>query len=192
MLGKLFLTFTTMTLLEVYVLMSVGGLLGAEMTIAIIILTAFLGSYLARSQGLQTVQKLQARLAAGEAPGQEIVEGIMLLVCGVLLVTPGFVTDGLGLLVLTPVIRAKLAQAIIAQYKDRIIPQAGQGFTGNAQGFHFSSGQGSPFSGAQSSSHQGNPFQGSPFQQAPEQKDDKGDVIEGDYVEVDEDRKKLH
>lgn len=187
MLGKLFLTFTTMTLLEVYVLMSVGGLLGAEMTIAIIILTAFLGSYLARSQGLQTVQKLQARLAAGEAPGQEIVEGIMLLVCGVLLVTPGFVTDGLGLLVLTPVIRAKLAQAIIAQYKDRIIPQAAQGFTGNAQGFHFSSSQGSPFSGAQ-----GSPFQGSPFEQKPEQKDANGDVIEGDFVEVDEDRKKLN
>jgi len=182
-LGKLFLTFTTMTLLEVYVLMSVGGLLGAEMTIAIIILTALLGSYLARSQGLLTVQKLQARLAAGEAPGQEIVEGIMLLVCGVLLVTPGFVTDGLGLLVLTPVIRARLAKAIIAQYKDRIIPQTGQG----AQGFHFSSGQGSPFSGAQ-----GSPFQGGPFQQPSEQAKDKGDVIEGDYVEVDEDRKKLN
>ena len=124
MLGRLFFLFTTMTLIEVYVLMSIGSLLGAELTIGIIILTAFTGSYLVRNQGLQTVQKLQSRLAAGEAPGQEIVEGIMLLVCGVLLVTPGFVTDALGLLVLTPQIRGRLAKAIIEQYKDRIIPQS--------------------------------------------------------------------
>lgn len=188
MLGKLFVLFTTMTLIEVYVLMSVGGLLGAELTIGIIILTAFLGSYLVRTQGLQTVQRLQARLSAGEMPGQEIVEGIMLLICGVLLVTPGFVTDTLGLLVLTPQIRGHLAKSILAQYKDRIIPQ--QGFNGNAQGFHFSSGgQGSPFQ--QSPFQEQSPFQQqSPFEQNAAPKD-KGDVIEGDYVEVDNDRKKL-
>jgi len=177
-LGRLFFLFTAMTLIEVYVLMSIGSLLGAELTIGIIILTAFVGSYLVRSQGVQTVQKLQARLAAGEAPGQEIVEGIMLLVCGVLLVTPGFVTDGLGLLVLTPQIRGRLAKAIIAQYKDRIIPQAS--FTGNAQGFHYSS--------THSSS------QSSPFQQQPGSSNaGKNDsVIEGDFVEVDRDDNKLN
>lgn len=191
MLGKLFITFTTMTLLEVYVLMSVGGLLGPEVTIAIIILTAFLGSYLARTQGLQTIQKLQTRLSAGEVPGQEIVEGIMLLVCGVLLVTPGFVTDALGLLVLTPQIRGRLAAGIIAQYKDRIIPQqtftansqgftgSSEHFTGRAQGFQFHAGQGE------------SPFQQSPFQEPPK-KSGGDDVIEGDFVEVDKDSKKLN
>ncbi len=173
MLGRLFILFTTMTLVEVYVLMSVGEILGAELTIAIIILTAFIGSYLVRNQGIQTVQKLQTRLAAGEAPGQEIVEGIMLLVCGVLLVTPGFVTDTLGLLVLTPQIRGRLAKAIIAQYKDRIIPQ--QGFTANAQSFHYSS------TNATSD----------PFQHKPRQ-DKNGNVIEGDFVEVDRDDNKLN
>jgi len=163
-----------MTLIEVYVLMSIGSLLGAELTIGIIILTAFTGSYLVRNQGLQTVQKLQARLAAGEAPGQEIVEGIMLLVCGVLLVTPGFVTDALGLLVLTPQIRGRLAKALLDQYKDRIIPQST--FTAGAQGFQYSS---------QSSS---------PFQQQPGSTNTaKNDgVIEGDFVEVDSDDKKLN
>jgi UPF0716 protein FxsA len=172
-LGRLFILFTAMTLVEVYVLMSVGEILGAELTIAIIILTAFIGSYLVRNQGIQIVKKLQTRLAAGEAPGQEIVEGIMLLVCGVLLVTPGFVTDTLGLLVLTPHIRGRLASAIIAQYKDRIIPQ--QGFTANAQNFHYSS------TGATSD----------PFQQKPKT-DKDGNVIEGDFVEVDRDDNKLN
>ena len=178
MLGRLFFLFTAMTLIEVYVLMSIGSLLGAELTIGIIILTAFAGSYLVRNQGLQTVQKLQARLAAGEAPGQEIVEAIMLLVCGVLLVTPGFVTDALGLLVLTPQIRGRLAKAIIAQYKDRIIPQST--FTGNAQGFHYSSTQSST--------------QSSPFQQQPgsDNKAKNEGVIEGDFVEVNRDDNKLN
>ncbi|PKH05513.1 FxsA family protein [Moritella sp. Urea-trap-13] len=180
MLGRLFFLFTAMTLIEVYVLMSIGSLLGAELTIGIIILTAFAGSYLVRSQGVQTVQKLQARLAAGEAPGQEIVEGIMLLVCGVLLVTPGFVTDALGLLVLTPQIRGRLAKAIIAQYKDRIIPQST--FTGGAQGFSYSS---------QSSTHTS---QSSPFQQQPgaDSKAKNDGAIEGDFVEVNRDDNKLN
>jgi UPF0716 protein FxsA len=177
-LGRLFFLFTAMTLIEVYVLMSIGSLLGAELTIGIIILTAFAGSYLVRSQGVQTVQKLQARLAAGEAPGQEIVEGIMLLVCGVLLVTPGFVTDALGLLVLTPHIRGRLAKAIIAQYKDRIIPQST--FTGNAQGFSYSSTH---------SSSESSPFQQPPTADSQAKNDG---AIEGDFVEVNRDDNKLN
>ena len=65
MLGRLFFLFTTMTLIEVYVLMSIGSLLGAELTIGIIILTAFAGSYLVRSQGIQTVQKTPIAVSGG-------------------------------------------------------------------------------------------------------------------------------
>ena len=170
MLGRLFILFTAMTLLEVYVLMSVGAWLGADVTIAIIIVSAFAGSYLVRSQGLQTVQKLQQRLAAGEAPGQEIVEGILLLVCGVLLVTPGFVTDALGLLVLTPQIRGRLAKNIIKQYQHKIIPQAG--FSQQSQSFYYSSSN-------------------EPFQQPQPPKEQDNGVIEGDFVEVNRDDNKL-
>ncbi len=179
MLGRLFLLFTSMTLIEVYVLMSVGEIFGAELTIGLIILTAFLGSYLVRSQGLQTMKTLQSRMAAGEAPGQQIIEGMMLLMCGVLLVTPGFVTDTLGLLILTPGIRAKLAQAIMAKYKDRVIPQSS--FTAQGSSFHFtSSGPGqSPFQGAQFNE---------PRQPGQKGTDGKGDIIDGDFVEMDDDR----
>ena len=168
MLGRLFFVFTAMTLLEVYVLMSVGSWLGAEVTIGIIILTAFIGSYLVRNQGLQTVQKLQARLALGEMPGLEIVEGIMLLICGVLLVTPGFVTDGLGLLVLTPTFRTHFAQLMMTRYKDTIMTH-------------------STFTNGVPRADDSNLKQGNSSVRPAE----KNNIIEGDFVEVDQDDKKL-
>lgn len=114
MFARLFLVFTSVSLLEIYVLVKVGGILGAWPTVLLVIITALVGSALVRSQGFQLVRQLQARMAAGEMPGQQLVEGILLIISGVLLVTPGFVTDFCGLLLLQPRIRASIARSAMA------------------------------------------------------------------------------
>lgn len=114
MFARLFLVFTSVSLLEIYVLVKVGGFLGAWPTVCLVILTALVGSALVRSQGFQLVRQLQSRMAAGEMPGQQLIEGILLIISGVLLVTPGFVTDFCGLLLLQPALRAKIARSAMA------------------------------------------------------------------------------
>ncbi|GAA4871360.1 FxsA family protein [Ferrimonas pelagia] len=121
----LFLLFAVMPIVEIYVLMTVGDALGAINTIALVILTAAVGASLVRSQGLSTMMSVQQRLARGEMPGQQIVEGVMLAVAGVLLVTPGFVTDAFGLLVLTPATRAPIARFLMSKMQLRMV-QPGQ------------------------------------------------------------------
>lgn len=117
MFARLFLIFTSVSLLEIFVLVRVGGFIGPWPTIGLVVVTALIGSSLVRSQGIQLVQQLQERLAQGEMPGQQLVEGVMLLMTGVLLVTPGFVTDFSGLLLLQPKIRAKIATIILSHVK---------------------------------------------------------------------------
>ncbi|MDN2663833.1 FxsA family protein [Psychromonas sp. 14N.309.X.WAT.B.A12] len=133
MFARLFLIFTGVSLLEIFVLVKVGGFIGAWPTISLVILTALIGSALVRSQGLQLIQKVQQRMAEGEMPGQQLIEGMMLIVTGILLVTPGFVTDITGLLLLQPTIRGNIAKLILANVK--FAPQgtmggfSSQGFT---------------------------------------------------------------
>ncbi len=117
MFARLFLVFTSVSLLEIFVLVKVGSFLGAWPTVALVIVTALIGSALVRSQGLQLLQQLQQRMAQGEMPGLQLIEGVMLLVTGVLLVTPGFVTDFCGLLLLQPRIRASIAKSVLANVK---------------------------------------------------------------------------
>ncbi len=124
MFARLFLLFTSVSLLEIYVLVKVGGVLGAWPTVLLVVVTALLGSALVRSQGLQLLQQVQQRLAAGEMPGVQLIEGVLLLVTGVLLVTPGFVTDFCGLLLLQSKIRHGVAVYLMKNVK--ITPQSQQ------------------------------------------------------------------
>ncbi|MEG3754375.1 FxsA family protein [Psychromonas arctica] len=132
MFARLFLIFTGVSLLEIFVLVKVGGFIGAWPTISLVILTALIGSALVRSQGLQLIQKVQQRMAEGEMPGQQLIEGMMLIVTGILLVTPGFVTDITGLLLLQPTIRGNIAKLILSNVK--FAPQGGMGGF-SSQGF---------------------------------------------------------
>ena len=134
MFARLFIVFTAVSLLEIFVLVKVGSFLGAWATIALVIVTALIGSALVRSQGLQLVQQLQQRLAKGEMPGQQLIEGIMLIITGVLLVTPGFVTDLCGLLLLQPSIRGSIAKTILANVKFSPTTMPG-GFSQSHTGF---------------------------------------------------------
>lgn len=117
MFARLFVLFTAVSLLEIFVLVKIGSLLGALPTVALVIVTALIGSALVRSQGLQLIQQYQQRIAKGEMPGQQLVEGLMLIITGVLLVTPGFVTDLCGLLLLQPSLRASIAKKLLANVK---------------------------------------------------------------------------
>lgn len=102
---SLFLVFLIIPILEIYLLISIGGLIGAIPTVFAIVATAAIGALLIRHQGVATLNKVQKSLKKGEIPAIEMLEGLVLLICGALLLTPGFFTDGLGFIALIPITR---------------------------------------------------------------------------------------
>ena len=112
---SLVLLFVVVPLLELYILIHVGGLIGVLPTIGICILTAVLGASLLRYQGLQTIARVQTKLSQGEVPATDMLEGVILLLCGFLLLTPGFFTDVIGFLCLIPPFRTFMATRILSQ-----------------------------------------------------------------------------
>ncbi len=113
----LLLLFIIVPMIEIGLFVQVGGFLGMWPTIFLVLVTAVAGASLVRSQGLQTLMSVQSKMQQGELPAQQIVEGIMLAVAGVLLLTPGFMTDALGMLVLLPMPRAALAKLLMSRVK---------------------------------------------------------------------------
>lgn len=105
----LFVLFIIIPIIEISVIIQVGELLGMWPTVGLVILSAWLGAKYVRQQGLATLQSVQTKMAQGEMPSDDIVTGLMLLVAGVLLVTPGFVTDIFGLSLLIPQVRQTIA-----------------------------------------------------------------------------------
>ena len=101
----LFLLFVLVPIIEISVLIQVGSVIGTWPTIAIVILTAWLGAKFVKQQGIATLRNVQEKSARGEVPSEEIITGFLLLVAGVVLVTPGFVTDAIGLSLLVPGVR---------------------------------------------------------------------------------------
>ncbi len=112
----LFLVVLIVPFVEIYVLLQVGGLIGAFPTIFLVVFTAVLGAWLLRRQGFATWQRFQANLAQGVVPAYEMIEGPILLVGGALLLTPGFFTDMVGFACLIPPLRRKIAQYIIENH----------------------------------------------------------------------------
>ncbi len=112
----LFLLFLIVPLIEITILIEIGKVFGVGYTIALVIGTAALGAALFRQQGLSTLAKVQMSMDQGELPATELVEGLMLLVAGALLLTPGFFTDVFGFLVLIPVLRKKIAQSLLINF----------------------------------------------------------------------------
>ncbi len=108
----LLLFFIVTPIVEMYLLLTVGGYIGALWTIGLVMLTAVIGVSLLRRQGLSTLLRGQERLAAGQLPADEIAEGLLLAVAGPLLLTPGFVTDGMDFLLLWPAVRRFLAHRL--------------------------------------------------------------------------------
>ena len=102
MLLKLFLAFTLIPVIEIYLFIKIGGSIGAFNTVAMVIITGFAGAYLARMQGMQTMFRVQTSLQQGVIPKEELIDALLIFVAGIVLLTPGFLTDAFGLLLLYP------------------------------------------------------------------------------------------
>ena len=98
----LFLSFTLIPVIEIYLLIRVGEHIGAMRTVLLVIATGFAGAYLARMQGMQTMFRVRASLQQGIMPADELLNALLIFIAGVVLLTPGFLTDTAGLLLLIP------------------------------------------------------------------------------------------
>ncbi|MEM9463854.1 MAG: FxsA family protein [Actinomycetota bacterium] len=130
----LLLAFVVVPIIEIWVLIQVGAVLGGVETIGLMILVSAIGAYLVRREGFGLMSRIQQRLGAGEVPTKELVDGLLVAMAGALMLTPGFVTDAIGLLCLFPPTRAIIRTALIARYRDRIQVAGPGGAMGGAAG----------------------------------------------------------
>ena len=124
----LLLIFIIVPIVEMWLLIQVGGVIGAVPTIAAVLLTAVIGLAMLRRQGLSTLLRVNQRMESGELPAQEMLEGIVLAVSGALLLTPGFFTDVIGFAGLTPVLRQWLVRRLVgrvAMFQGGVVGGAG-------------------------------------------------------------------
>ncbi|HHJ34955.1 MAG TPA: FxsA family protein [Gammaproteobacteria bacterium] len=121
------LLFIIIPLVELYFIIVVGEAIGAFWTVILVILTAVIGVNLLRVQGMSTLAKAQRNMAQGQIPAMEMMEGIALAVAGVLLITPGFITDTLGFLCLIPASRQAIIRYLMTKGRVRTGFSAGPG-----------------------------------------------------------------
>ncbi len=119
MLGRLFLLFTIVPVLELWLLISVGGWLGPLPTLALVVITGLAGAALAKREGFRVLRSWQDASAKGELPKDGIIASVLVLVGGVLLITPGVVTDAVGLTLLIPGARRFIAKQIRTRLEQR-------------------------------------------------------------------------
>ncbi len=112
----LLLLFLLIPMLEIYLLIKVGGIIGALPTVFIVIFTAVLGAWLLRIQGFSTLARVQSVVAQGGIPAMELLEGAVLLLAGALLLTPGFFTDAIGFICLVPSLRRALIRRLLKNF----------------------------------------------------------------------------
>ena len=105
MLLKLFLAFTTIPIIEIFLLIEIGSMFSALTAVTLVILTGFLGAFLARMQGLQTLYRIQESVHEGRMPSGELLDALLIVIAGLVLLTPGFLTDSAGFLLLIPATR---------------------------------------------------------------------------------------
>lgn len=117
----LFLLFISIPLVEISVLGRVMAHLGIVTTLGLCVLTAAIGALLVRIEGIQTLQRMQATLQSGEIPAAEVLEGLALFLAGLMLLTPGFVTDALGFVILLPMVRRPVAAAMAGRLRQRSV-----------------------------------------------------------------------
>ena len=110
--------FIAIPIIEIALFIEIGGWIGLWLTIAVVIVTAFAGTTLLRVQGLAVLRRVQESAERNELPMREVFDGLCLLVAGVLLLTPGFFTDGLGFLLFVPIFR-QLAGIVIWRWLAR-------------------------------------------------------------------------
>lgn len=105
---------------ELMILLKVGEAWGVFPTLALIITTAMVGYQLFKRQGVATWQRVNQKLAQGELPSKEMADGIVILLAGALMITPGLITDSIGLFCLIPVTRKLVLSVIMRRFKDKV------------------------------------------------------------------------
>ena len=115
MIRILFLLFIVVPIIEIALLIQVSDVIGGFATIALVIVTAIIGAKCVKQQGLGAYSNVQQQMAKGQLPGEHIFTGLCVIIAGVLLMTPGIMTDMFGFMLLTPAIRSHLSKALLAQ-----------------------------------------------------------------------------
>ncbi len=116
----LFVLFIVVPIVELAVIIQVGQAIGALNTIGLLILIGVVGAWLAKREGLAVYRRFRRQVEAGVVPGREIADGFMILLAGALLLTPGFVTDVLGILLLLPPVRAAIRASALHRVTRRV------------------------------------------------------------------------
>jgi len=117
---RLLLLFTVVPLVELYLLITIGGVIGVAATIAIVLGTGILGAWLARWQGLAVLRRINEEMAAGRLPTDALIDGLLVLVAAAVLLTPGLLTDTAGFVLLVPAGRAVVRKAVAAAIARRV------------------------------------------------------------------------
>ena len=116
----LFVIFIGVPFAEIYVLLQVGHAIGVLNTLGLLILVSMVGAWLAKQAGLSVLRRMQQAVRAGRVPGAELVDGFLVLLAGALMITPGFLTDIVAILLLLPPIRAGVRRSLRRYFAHRI------------------------------------------------------------------------
>jgi len=123
----LVLIFIVVPIAELYVLIQIGSAIGILPTIALLILDSVLGAALMRSQGRAAWMRFNRAVEEGRVPGREVIDGVLVIFGGALLLTPGFISDFLGLILLLPPTRAIVRTVLVRRFAGRILTSAASG-----------------------------------------------------------------
>jgi UPF0716 protein FxsA len=118
---RLLLLFTVVPLVELFLLVKLGTVIGIGPTVLIVIFTGVLGAWLARRQGLGVLRKISNDLAEGRLPADALIDGLLIFVAGAVLLTPGLITDALGFFLLIPQGRAVVRRVVAARLEKRTV-----------------------------------------------------------------------
>jgi UPF0716 protein FxsA len=119
--------FVSIPILELYLLVQLAGAISWFSTIGVVIVTGMVGAALARREGLKTLNLVQQELAAGRVPTSQVVDGMLILVAGAVLITPGIITDVVGFFLLIPPIRALVKRLLARYFRNRVTIHQGFG-----------------------------------------------------------------
>ncbi len=133
----LVIAFLIVPIVEIYLIVQVDAAIGGWETLGLLVLDSLIGAWLVRREGFSILARVQAALGRGELPTNELIDGMLVLFAGALMLTPGFLTDGLGFLLLLPPTRAVVRNALKARFSGRIT-------VGGATGSPFGAGFGDP------------------------------------------------
>ena len=115
--------FVLVPIAEIAVLIQVGQQIGVLETLALMVAVSFVGAWLVKREGVGVWRRAQRQIDAGVVPGRELVDAALIMLAGALLLTPGFLSDCVGILLLLPPVRAGLRRFVIARMRKRVVAQ---------------------------------------------------------------------